>query len=103
MKLERVQRIVTDVLENCEGARKNDIILIAKVIKEVYPETEWMNYRTAMVYLCEKNFSFEGVTRARRKVQHDRPELKDELTAEARKAQIEKYLDFARGDNDYEG
>lgn len=97
MKLKNISKIVLKVLKEDIESRKNDLRLFLKVQENYIPNIGQANLRD--VYgLVERGMlpSFEGMRRARQKIQEKNPELKDTETEYYRAKEEEKYLEFAR-------
>lgn len=95
-KLDKMKNIVLQVLENNEDARKSDFILYSYVLDELGIAA---NFDLRVMLKNHKLFGlppFASVARARRKIQAERPDLKDQKTAEIRNAEQEEYVEFAR-------
>ena len=95
-KLNKIKNVVTRILEKNTKARKDDFILFSCVCDELGVVSNF-DFRTMLNN--HKLFglpSWESVSRARRKIQAERPELKDAEMAEIRDAEQEKYIEFAR-------
>lgn len=93
--LKKLEPVVLKALEEDEAARKNDFILYACVLKKLGLNLK-MSLET-FLYLAKgwlKAPPFESVTRCRRKIQKDRPELQDVKTAFAREEQEEVYKEY---------
>lgn len=95
-KLDKIKNIVLRVLEKSTEARKDDFVLFSLVCDEMGVPSNF-DFRTM---LNEHRLfglpSWESVSRARRKIQAEQPELKDAETAEIRADEEEKYKEFAR-------
>lgn len=95
-KLDKIKNIVLRVLENNTEARKDDFVLFSLVCDEMGVPS---NFDLRTMLNNHRLFglpSWESVSRARRKIQAEMPELKDAEMAEIRKAEIEDYKEFAR-------
>ena len=95
-KLNKISNIVLRVLEENQEARKNDFVLYGYVCDKLGVITNF-DFRTTL----QNSFmfglpSFESITRARRKLQAQYPELKDSRTAKIRAEEQEEYREFAR-------
>lgn len=95
-KLDKIKNIVLRVLEKNTEARKDDFVLFSLVCDEMGVPINF-DFRTM---LNEHRLfglpSWESVSRARRKIQAEQPELKDAKTAVIRTAEIKEYKEFAR-------
>lgn len=96
MKLEKLHKIVKKVLEEKPEARKNDFRLYAEVLREfdfdLVKTSLHMFLFTAQYYDAPP---FESVSRCRRKVQKEYPELKDTKTAKARQEKEQEYFEYS--------
>ena len=76
----QIKNVVKKILEEDEYARGNDDYLILKVVQELRPELSGGSFATVMLNLkkCskDKQITFEGITRARRKLQELYPFLR---------------------------
>lgn len=95
-KLSKIKNIVTRVLDEHEEARKDDFVLLSYVLNELGVPTNFNMHTMLHNHIIFGLPSFESVTRARRKVQAEHPELKDAKAVEIRAAEQEEYKDFAR-------
>ncbi len=96
-KLDKIKNIVLRVLEKNTEARKDDFVLFSLVCDEMGVPS---NFDLRTMLNNHRLFglpSWESVSRARRKIQAEQPELKDAEMAEIREAEIEEYKEFARG------
>lgn len=89
-KLEKINKIVRNVLEKYPDTRSNDNILILRTLKEM---NQNINKSLAEILLTTK-VSFESITRARRKIQRENPELSDKETVVARSEEELKYEEY---------
>lgn len=88
---------VKKILFNYPEANQSDMVLIEKFCKETIPGIRYCNFGRALEILEEQGISFESITRARRKIQQENPELKDERMAEIRAKEEENYFVFYGG------
>lgn len=96
-KLGKIEPIVKKVLTEYEDTRNDDF----KLIYAVYRELNF--YHTTKELFCELMLNhnlynlppFETITRIRRKLQKDYPELANEKTKEARLNETMDYIDYA--------
>lgn len=95
-RLRNLRKIVKEILENDELARRDDCYLILEVIRKVYPFEAGRTFANVMLNAKNKGISFESITRARRQVQKKYPELKDEEMAEIRDKEQEEYIEFSK-------
>lgn len=94
-KLFKIDKIVEEILRKDELARKDDCYLILEVVRRMYPFEVGKTFADVMFNAKSKGISFESITRARRKVQQDYPELADEKVTEIRKEETQEYVDYA--------
>lgn len=95
-KLNKIKNIVLRVLENNTEARKDDFVLFSLVCDEMGIPS---NFDLRTMLNNHRLFglpSWESVSRARRKIQAEQPELKDAEMAEIRQEEIKEYKEFAR-------
>ena len=99
MKLDKVENIVKRVLETYSDTRDDDFVLVYRVYKEIN-EGAMIRELFCEVMLNHKEYglpAFEGITRARRKLQKDYPELRpSEMIGKFRKQQEEEYKAYSR-------
>ena len=94
MKLKRLEGIVREVLEQNPNARKDDFILIELVMGK-FINTD-MSFKS--VCLAHKELglpSLEGITRCRRKLQAENPELCDDDILVLRADEEGKFRQYA--------
>lgn len=95
MKIRTLEPVVEEVLKTNESARKDDFILIEKVIEKLGINPE-ISFKSILLFHNELNVpSFETITRCRRKLQEKYPELKDEETALFREEKVEDFVQYA--------
>jgi len=95
-KLRELEPVVKTVLENYPDSRKNDNILILRVLSAMLPEIAQMTFQSVM--LCRSQLGLpvdESITRCRRKLQNDFPELRDQHTTDLRVEEQEGYIKYA--------
>lgn len=93
-QLREVVKCVTEELKSNYSARTNNNELILGVMKRL-----GVNTNASFAELVGSGnlpTSFESITRARRKVQEQNPQLKDGKTVELRQEQEETYRNFAK-------
>ena len=94
-KLQKVEKLVEKVLRGKIGTRDDDFCLIFNVYREINPDTVYMDFRRVMRDHAELGLpSFESITRARRKLQSEKPELGSSRKAKGIRKTEE--LDFKR-------
>lgn len=100
-KLQKVEDVVKNVLERYPETRADDF----KLIFAVYREIDF--FHTTKELFCEvmlnhKKYglpAFESVSRARRKIQKDNPELSNKKIQEARINKTSEYISYAIDDS----
>ena len=95
-KLNKIKNIVLRVLEKNTEARKDDFVLFSLVCDEMGVPS---NFDLRTMLNNHRLFglpSWESVSRARRKIQAEQPELKDAEMAEIRADEEKEYREFAR-------
>lgn len=92
-QLKQLNKIVKEVLEENPETRRSDIKLIMEVFKRRGVNT---SESFATLAVNGQLAQMESITRARRKVQSDYPELKDDHTAELRAEREEVFREYAK-------
>ena len=87
-----IKKTVYKILQEDSYARENDNYLILRVVQELEPELAGTTFINVMQKLNYKGISFEGITRARRKVFEQYPQLKVEDVEKARRKEEEEYI-----------
>ena len=95
-KLMKVEEVVEQILRKDEYARNNDVYLILKYVSRVYPYEIGKKFEEVMTNVSKKGFSFESITRARRKIQNKYPELKNNKIANFRDKKQKDYIAYSR-------
>lgn len=92
-QLKQLNKVVKEVLEDKPETRKSDIKLIMEVFKR-----KGINTSESFAALAQDGQlgQMESITRARRKVQSDYPELKDDNTAVFRSEREEVFREYAK-------
>lgn len=96
MKLGEVAKCVAEELSTNYSARTNDNELILGVLRRLGVNTDAPF--SVVLRAGKLPTSFESITRARRKVQEERPELKDKEAVQIREQRAEEFKDFVRSD-----
>ena len=93
MEIKQIQSVVKKVLIIDEKSRKNDNHLICETMRRM-----GFNIERSFKDVMNDNLtpSFESITRARRKLQQEHPNLKDNYVAQLRVQQEEIYREFSR-------
>lgn len=94
-KLYRLDKIIKEILEKDELARKDDNYLIFLVVQKIAPDMAGTTFAEAMFSAQKRGVSFESITRARRKVQQDYPNLSDKKTVGIRQEETQEYVEYA--------
>ena len=98
MELKKLSEIIKTLLLKSENCRSSDDFLYCEVIKNIYPNI--LNLTAEQFFYKRKNYkipSFESVSRCRRKLQEEHPELRlPKKVQEARQIQEEKFYNFAK-------
>ena len=94
--MRKLENIVKYVLEESSEARDDDFLLIFKVYKAINESVIYKDFRQVMRDHVELKLpSFESITRARRKVQKEYPELQSSRkTKEVRSAEEKAYCNY---------
>jgi hypothetical protein len=92
-KLRQLQGVVKNVLEEKPETRRSDTELIIEVFRRSGVDTS-----ESFISLARRGQlkQMESITRARRKVQEEHPELKDATTAALRAENEETFRAFAK-------
>lgn len=91
----KLDKTVEEVLREDELARRDDCYLILRVIQKINPKLATETFFDVMINAKSYGISFESITRARRKVQRNHPELADAETENARQAEQLEYMEYA--------
>ena len=95
MKLQHIEYYVIQALEEKPLTRQNDFVLYGAVLKRMGVD---IMLPLAELFGNSKKYNLpamESVTRARRKLQEQRPELCDTKTVLFRQEKINDYIDYA--------
>lgn len=95
-KLDKMENIVLRILSKHEDARKDDFVLISRVLDELGVPSNFDMRTMLLNHLVFELPSFASIPRARRKVQKKHPELKDAKAVEIRATEEMEYKEFAR-------
>lgn len=95
--MRKLEGIVKDALEESKEARDDDFLLIFNVYKAINESVIYKDFRQVMRDHVEFRLpSFESITRARRKIQKEYPELvSSRKTKEVRKAEEKVFYNYA--------
>ena len=95
-KLQTVEKIVLQVLEDCPAARKDDFVLMYQVCLKTVANVNVISFVEAMLFHKEFGIpNWKTIERARRKIQAQRPDLVDPETAEVRKEEEYEYIEYS--------
>ena len=96
MDLKKLKDVVLEILQENKKARTDDFMLYANVLKKMRcPQ----NMPLKVFLVTAKSMKmpiFESVTRCRRKIQQDHPELAVKKISELRNKNQQKYKEFAK-------
>jgi hypothetical protein len=96
-KLQTMENIVLQVLENSPLARKDDYVLMWLVTDIFNPDLQNQRFGDVLYNHKENGLpNWETVTRCRRKLQEKYPYLKDATTSVMRDKEQQEYIDYAR-------
>lgn len=98
MKFEKTEDIVLNVLQKYEEARSDDFVLIYAVYREIDFNVATMD-RFSEVMLNHQKYrfpSFGTITRVRRKIFEEHPELKPIEATKKRKKAEEEYKEYSK-------
>ena len=96
-KLQTMEKLVLQMLEEYPQTRQDDYILMLKVCEKINPDI--LNKPFQLVMKTHHFFmpNWETVTRCRRKIQAKRPDLVAPVTARRRQKEEAEYREYARG------
>lgn len=86
-----IKKVVKSILEEDEYAREDDNYLIQQVLIQMLNCNQGTAFSQVLQGMRFKGISFEGITRARRKVQEEFPHLKNKKAEEIRQKEEENY------------
>lgn len=96
-KLHTIENIVLQILEENPQARQDDYILMVKVCEKTNPEILNRPFELVMKTHFFNLPNWESVTRCRRKIQANRPDLDTDITSRKRRRKREQeYKEYAR-------
>ena len=91
------EQMVLELLETRPQTRTDDFILYGSILKRNGIDLKATSlYDFLSTAKKSKYPSFSAVARARRKIQEQRPELKDKATAEARRDEQYEYIKYSQ-------
>lgn len=98
MLFEKIEDKVLFVMKQNEQTREDDFLLICEVYKLDHEEVTRQNFYDFMKKAKKKGLpSFHTISRCRRKIFKDHPELKPEKVTKEREKLEEEYKDYAKG------
>lgn len=102
-KLRNIEKLVFDILQEIEAARGDDYLLYYLVVREYFKTNPSLGdvERVPFAEVMRGHYyfgipSYETVTRARRKIQANNPELKTERVARRRRKEEQRFREYAR-------
>ena len=96
-RLNVIEKIVLQVLEESPTARQDDYILMLKVCEKVNPEALNLPFRVVMKHHHFNMPNWESVTRCRRRIFEKRPDLEPPVsTRRKRRKAEEEYREYAK-------
>ena len=97
MEIQTMEKIVLEILEKSTLARKDDYVLMWLVCEKLKPEIVEKPFADVMYNHNNLGLpNWESVTRCRRKIQHNRPDLVEKETARRRYNRIEEFKSYAK-------
>ncbi len=92
-----IENTVLEILKNNIESRKDDFILISKVLEVTNPQTKDMTIGEVLLKAKELSLPpFSSITRARRKVFKKHPELVPEDIKRIRKKEEQDYKEWSK-------
>jgi len=96
MKLKKVEQTVQEILENNLKARNDNFVLVYEVYQKLDIPVKFEFMGLMLEHSKYGLPSFESITRARRKIVKNHPELQSsKKIKEFRKVQEEEYFEYA--------
>lgn len=96
-KLHTMEKVVLNVLEKSPAARSDDYVLMWLVCNELKPELVEKPFADVLYHHKSWGLpNWETVTRCRRKIQRNRPDLVVEVTSRKRRKEEAEYREYAR-------
>ena len=91
------EQMVLELLESKPITREDDFVLYGFVLKRNGIDLKETSLHEFLSTAKKSKYpSFSAVARARRKIQEQRPELKDKATAEARRDEQYEYIKYSQ-------
>ena len=91
----KLETVVTEILEENELARNDDVILYVEVCKRFCPKALNLPFIYAMQNHNELLPNMKSVERARRKAQERRPDLESDRAKKKREKEQAAYVEYA--------
>ena len=102
-KLRNIEKIVYNILQEIDTARGDDYLLYYLVVREYFkanPKLGDIDRVPFAEIMCGHYYfgipSYETVTRARRKIQADNPDLITERVSRRRRKEEQRFREYAR-------
>ena len=97
-EIKNVHKLVVYLLVRYKKARNSDTFLYVKLMKRLNPEASGLSFEYVMEHLKELGLPcYETVSRTRRKVQAEHPELQgDERVRKFREEAEEDFIEYAK-------
>ena len=96
-KLNTMEKVVLQVLEESPLARKDDYVLMWLVCERVKPEIVEKPFANVLYHHKALGLpNWETVTRCRRKIQEKRPDLVVPDTERKRRKEEQEYIEYSR-------
>lgn len=96
-EFDQIEKLVTEILETTVEARSDDYKLYVAVVKQLAPELAEKPFNDVLNNHYENGLpNWESVTRIRRKVQQQRPNLRDDRTVRNRTLRKRLFEEYAR-------
>lgn len=87
-----IKRVVKQILQEDAYAREDDCYLILQVLQQMLPCNEGTAFAQVLQGMKYHGISFEAITRARRKVMEENPQLKVQNVENIRRKEEENYF-----------
>ncbi len=87
-----IKKVVKQILQEDTYAREDDCYLIMQVLQQMLPCNEGTAFSKVLQGMKYKGISFESITRARRKVMEENPQLKAQNVENIRRKEEENYF-----------
>lgn len=87
-----IKKVVKQVLEEDTYAREDDCYLIMQVLQQMLSCNQGTAFGQVLQGMKYQGISFEAITRARRKIMEENPQLKVQKVENIRKIEEENYF-----------